>query len=282
MRLLATIGTMVFAGSLLLAGARVEAAESYDNCRGFISAVPATIATPGVWCVDRHLVTAMASGTAIAVTGSNITIDCNHFRLSGTAGAATTAIGIGASARTNVTVRNCSVRGFRYGAQLSGTGHVVEDSRFDASTSVGIEIDADLASVRRNLVADTGGSTIAGSAMGIYVTGSADIADNTVSGVVATAGTGAAAHGIYSNLNAAGQIAGNRVRGVVGDSNDYGIWGLSTGRLVLRANDVVAESGTGLIGIRCTTSSARAVDNVVLGFATSLSNCGNDGNVLVP
>jgi hypothetical protein len=136
---------LVLAFGLLSLSSPSPAAESYDNCTGFIDTLPATINTQGTWCLRKDISTAMASGMAITIAVHNVTIDCNDFKLGGlAAGTATEAVGIYADERNNITVRNCNVRGFMYGlgfigafASNGGTsgGHVVEDSRFDGNAN---------------------------------------------------------------------------------------------------------------------------------------------------
>jgi hypothetical protein len=268
----------------LFAATGVSAAESFDNCTGFISALPATISTPGVWCVDRDLATGLASGQAIRINTSHVTIDCNDYRVRGSAGTATNTTGIFASAKSNITVRNCALRGFRRGVDLTGTGHVVEDNRFDANTYAAIFVDADAATIRRNLVNETGGPGSGGSAIGIYATGTMDITDNTVSGVAAAPESNSSVYGIITYFNLSGQILRNRVRGLVpgGTGASHGIYNTNSTRVIVRSNDVVHAPGAGTTGIRCTNSQGRAIDNVVLGFVTSVSGCTDDGNVLAP
>src|SRR5688572_20901601 len=75
--------------------APARATESYDGCTGFIDSLPATISTPGTWCLRGHRYTSITSGAAIRITANNVTLDCNDFRLSGLgAGAGTLAVGI--------------------------------------------------------------------------------------------------------------------------------------------------------------------------------------------
>ena len=45
--------TLVLA--LAAAAPAAQAAESYDNCTGFIDSLPATISTHGVWCLRKNL-----------------------------------------------------------------------------------------------------------------------------------------------------------------------------------------------------------------------------------
>ena len=46
--------------SLSLGAVPASAAESYDGCSGFITVLPATIDTQGVWCLKQDLATAIA------------------------------------------------------------------------------------------------------------------------------------------------------------------------------------------------------------------------------
>ena len=41
------------------------AGESYDNCVGFIDALPAAITTQGIWCLRQNLDTSATSGNMI-------------------------------------------------------------------------------------------------------------------------------------------------------------------------------------------------------------------------
>src|SRR5690606_35329103 len=87
---------------LLPAPRPAAAAESFDNCSGFIDSVPAVIATQGVWCLRGNLATNIGSGgsSAITIAANNVTIDCNHFKLGGlAAGNGSQADGIHASDR---------------------------------------------------------------------------------------------------------------------------------------------------------------------------------------
>lgn len=272
----------IFALPLMWPGA-ARAAESYDACTGFITVLPATIASAGTWCFNKHLTTSAASGTAIKINVDNVTIDCNDWRLDGVgAGAGTLSTGIGATARLNATVRNCHVRGFYYGAYLTGGGHLLEDNLFEGNTYQGIHVRGDGSVLRRNRVLDTGGSSATTTAFGIVAFNSVDIIDNTVSGVLASTGS---AGGIQTTSNLDASITGNRIRGVApgAGASSYGINNNTSDRLLMRGNEL---TGTGLAnsyGLRCTNSHGRARDNVISGFATALSVCANDGaNVIVP
>src|SRR6185369_2787721 len=85
---------LVMLGLLLGTPRAASAAESYDNCTGFITTLPAVITTQGTWCLKQDLATAITSGNAITINTGNVTIDCNDFKLGGmSAGLATQAIG---------------------------------------------------------------------------------------------------------------------------------------------------------------------------------------------
>jgi hypothetical protein len=282
--------TVTVAATLLLIGlaaapTRVHAAQSYDNCTGFITSLPATITTQGTWCLNADLTTATTSGNAITVAANNVTIDCNDFKLGGlAAGAGTLTTGIFADTRDNLTIRRCNIRGFYRGTILvNGTGHLVEDNRFDSNTVFGAYVGGNGSIIRRNLVIATGGSSVAGSSFGIYSIGSVDVLDNTVNGVTAT-GTNNNAFGIFTSNNPDGSISGNRVRGVVKTATGiaYGIYNSNSSRIMLGNNQVVGDGSVGSIGLRCADARGRAINNMVSGFATGISNCSNDGNIIDP
>ncbi|QSX79694.1 right-handed parallel beta-helix repeat-containing protein [Agrilutibacter solisilvae] len=263
--------------------APVTAAESYENCTGFIDSLPVEISSQGTWCLRHDASTALTSGAAITINTNNVTIDCNDFKLGGlSAGTATMAIGIHAVGRSNVVVRHCSVRGFYRGIYLvSGPGgHVVEDNRLDNNTRTGIRVDGDGSVVRRNLVRDTGGTTVTvGSANAIITTGDIDIVDNTVVGVlpgVDGSGNGNA-FGIRADNSTGGTVEHNRVRGLVSVGPTGGAYAilLATGNYnSVRNNHVV---GPGSTGLACPGTTDGAIGNTVYAFETSIAGCADEG-----
>jgi len=262
-----------------------HAAESYDNCSGFITSIPATITTQGTWCLKTDLATAITSGNAITINTNNVTIDCNNFKLGGlAAGVGSQATGIGGTSRLNTTVRHCNIRGFYYGIDFAGAssgGHVVEDSRFDGNLYIAIDVEADGSTIRRNLVFDTGGSTNSINAEAIYAAGLVDILDNTISGVLATTGGSGSAQGIYT-YSAGGTISGNRVRGLVGDGagGSYANYNLFSNRVSIHNNDFI---GPGTQGLHCFTSDGSFRDNLISGYTTANDSCTDGGgNAIVP
>ena len=110
--------------SVLLAVALGPAASRAEtvNCAP-ITTLPTIIAAQGIYCFTGHLSTAITSGNAIDIQTNNVILDLNGFKLGGlAAGAGTTAIGIHALDRQNITIKNGTVRGFLRGIQLEASG----------------------------------------------------------------------------------------------------------------------------------------------------------------
>ena len=267
----------------------VRAAESYDNCSGFITSLPAVISTQGTWCLKQDLATSSISGAAITINTNNVTIDCNDFKLGGlAAGLGTHSEGIFAIDRLNVTVHHCNIRGFLYGVYLGGIaggGHTIEDNRFDGNTYTGVQVEGDGSVVRRNRISNTGKSTDVVNAAGIITTGSVDVVDNSVSSVIAATGSNGRAYGIFVGSNPAGAVIGNGVRGLVADGTGYAIAFFETGTnyVDVRDNDLVGDGSALTVGLDCQNSNTTAKNNAVNGFAFGLVSCtDHGGNDLVP
>lgn len=281
--------TVLLAAALAFAPAPpARAAESSASCQNTIASLPATAAGGGTWCLGQNLTTTIATGAAIDVTGNNTVIDCNGFGIDGSAaGLSTQADGILSSGKNNVTIRNCRIKGFRFGINLGGPyssgPYYVEDNVLEANTATAIRIQGYGTVVRGNRVHATGGSTAIGYAVGIAAAFADDVSDNTVVDVVAAAGANGNAQGIYAYAVQEGStITGNRVRGVVGDGTGttYGILIEQGNASSVRNNDVVGTTGS---GIRCDGQRVRVRNNVVSGFPAALDNCVSaGGNVVKP
>ena len=197
----------------------VHAAAAYDNCTGFVDTLPAVLTTQGTWCLRGDLVTSMASGSAITIGPSNVTLDCNGFKLGGlAAGATSTARGVNADNRMNLTVRDCGIRGFYRGINIGGGGG--------------------------HRVFETGGypfAEFAHSILAIFV--EADVVDNIVDGVLPSNGF-TTAYGIFAT-SPSPVIRGNTVRGVDGGDFRYpvGISGAVGGRGRIEGNHVEGIGG---------------------------------------
>jgi hypothetical protein len=249
-----------------------SAAESFDSCDGrFIDSLPATISTPGVWCLRHDVSTAIGAGAAIQVAANNVTLDCNGFRIGGlAAGTGSMASGVYASGRQNTTVRNCGIRGFYYGVLVEGgAGHLVEDNRMDNNLLNAIRVNADNSRVRRNAAFDTGGAV--GRTDATAIIGSADITDNTISGVFAQA-TPSMPVGIIATAGGQ-QVSRNVIRGLT-PSNDgvaYGIVANAAG-ITVDGNRVAAAgpvNGMGIVGV----SNTFCINNTVAYFSAGVVSC---------
>ncbi len=174
MRTTRRLASLLAALAVLYAG---PATAETVNCTA-ITAVPAVITVPGVYCFTKSLVTSIASGIAISIQANNVVLDMNGHRLGGlAAGLGTTAVGIHATNRQNITIRNGTIRGFLYGIELqngASQGHLIEDMRADQNTYVGIWVEGTGSIIRNNQIVATGGTTAFGAnslVFGIYVTG---------------------------------------------------------------------------------------------------------------
>lgn len=272
---------------LTLPAHEARAAQAYDNCKGYIDALPATITTQGTWCLKKDIATSIATGTALAIETNNVTLDCNHFKMGGLgAGAGTATHGINAAGRTNITIRNCSIRGFATGIDSqssSSRNQLIADSRFDGNTQVAIALAGSGHQIRGNLIADTGGMTYAGGTYGIILDGDADIVDNTVDGVIpSNDATQTGSYGIFVSSSTVSVIEGNRIRGVDGgNSSGYGIRLDGAGFATVEANHLGLGTGGGggTFGISCSAEHLETVaHNRLYGFGMPLENCDNDGD----
>ena len=119
----------------------------------------------------------------------------------------------------------------------------------------------------------------------MYTDGSVDVIDNTIANVIATSGGNGLSYGMYLAHDAGGTISGNRIRGLTpdGTGSAKGIWSGTSTRITLSDNHLVGTGGTGSAGITCANSLDRAKDNVINGFATATSACGDaGGNDITP
>jgi hypothetical protein len=266
----------------LLAGLFVAPAhaETYHTCGTVIASLPTVISTQGVYCLTHDLATSITAGKAIDIQTNNVTIDCNGYKIGGlAAGTDSNAYGIFADARQNITVRNCGIRGYYFGINLTGSGgagHLVEDNRLDNNLLEGIVVNGDNNTVRRNRVYDTGGHTPAtGFAYAVGIDASANVIDNTVSGVFGNL-TDSSSTGI--NFNGKGTEArGNQVSGLMAAGSGTAIGILAAGTNgTIRDNSVAdTDSSTGT-GIFCNNDDLYTGNMIAL-FPTVMFSCHDGG-----
>lgn len=263
----------------ILAPASVQAAESYDTCKGYITTLPATISTQGVWCLSADVSTAVTTGHAIKIATNNVTLDCNGYKVGGlAAGTATDAMGIYSEYGVrNATVRNCTVRGFRTGIFLRGDGHVVENNRADANTYSGIHTDGEGNVVRGNSVNDTGGMPNEAYGFGIIVFGNGvRVLGNDIQGVSPAGNLGGdrAPTGIWLEN---GTAQGNRIGGLVqsGTSEARGVYGDKS----IMLDNVIAQAPA-VFGLGMTGVASMCRDNTIKGFTQGVGACAEHDNVV--
>jgi len=265
--------------ALLACANMAHAAQSYDNCSGFIDSLPSTISTQGVWCLRKDLATSITGGAAITIAANNVTVDCNDFKLGGlSAGTNSGASGIGSN-QQNVTVRHCAIRGFYDGINLSAIGGLVEDNRLDNNLHAGIYMSGGEHNlVRRNRIYDTGGFTGTAStpAFGIYA--SADILDNTV--VYVFSNGAADSTGIYLLYAGGHEVGGNLVADI--NSTFNGSVGIAVGanNVTVTGNSIFMGSSpslsdTGISGHGATDTFCK--DNIIGNFEIPMANCQDAG-----
>jgi parallel beta-helix repeat protein len=240
------------------------------NCTA-ITSLPSIITTQGVYCLSGDLATDMATGNSIEIQTNNVTIDLNGHKLGGAAaGPGTTAIGIYALDRNNITIRNGTIRGFRFGILLednstgfaSSGGHVLEELRTDANTIVGLYVFGRGNIIRNNQVLNTGGSTIVNPVFGILADGpSTRLMSNDVNGT--NGGTSNSAYGIYVASAPNSFIENNRISDGNG-STAYGIYVSNAANNIIENNRIASTNGAaGACGIY--------VDATITGYGISIS-----------
>lgn len=262
-------------------------AETYNTCKGFITSLPATISTQGTWCLSQDVTTAITSGSAIEITTNNVTIDCNNFKIGGlAAGDASRTLGIHSLDKLNITIRNCTIRGFYGGTWLQGGastsgGHLVEDNRFDNNLQTGLEVQGDGSTVRGNFIYDTGGAVGQTSAHGLITMYDVDVIDNTIADVTSLVDP----YGMAILSNYGGVVTGNRIRGlwtVNGYYNRIGIFANGNTNAIIQDNFIIntGTTTTSATGVYCMAGSgtgSRIRNNRVLNFGVVHKDCIDDG-----
>jgi parallel beta-helix repeat protein len=265
MKTVFVLGGAAFALAMAAPDARAEVI----NCTT-INTLPTVIGVQGVYCLKGDLATSMTSGNAILVNTNNVIIDLNGFKLGGLAGGPnTTANGIAAYDRQNITIRNGSIRGFVQDVVfLGGSGHIVEDMRIEGARSTGIRLSGSRMIARDNFITTTGDGVTTG-ASGIYVDSA--IAFSITGNVVSNVSETAVANGIRLENATQSVIEGNEVHAIVGQTGN-GIYVGDGTRNVIRKNVVTADSAT--TGIAAWSSGDACIDNAVsASFTTPLAGC---------
>ncbi len=153
-----------------------------------ITSVPFTIDAEGLYCFTGDISTTLESDDAITISASNVTIDMGNYTLEATTtNSSSTANGIYADERSNIVIRNGTIKGFYRGIFLEdlqyddSQGHWIEDMVLIHNLARGLSIYGTNNTVQGNTVTNTGGSTVDYSPVGIEVFGGgATVQNNTV------------------------------------------------------------------------------------------------------
>lgn len=280
---------LIVPATAILLGAAAPAQAEITQCTN-ITTLPTVISTQGVYCLKQDLSTSITSGPAIRITANNVTLDCNDWKIGGLAGGiATNAAGVW-STKLNTTIRNCSIRGFKTGIALSGSGgYLVEDNRLDHNTEEGIFLGGDANVVRRNRIIDTGGRPLSDTSIGIMVsyTTASVISDNLIANVTVTgngAGQGSSI-GLWTTHSSKGvEIRNNTFSNIVpaGNGRAFGTLGGADSVVSVRDNTAFNPTPTAGAGFDGGDSASLCKGNISQGFTTTIAHCtdagGNVGN----
>ena len=114
-----------------------------------ITALPYTITSGGADVLNANLGSSQTSGNLITVDAANVTIDFQDHYITGLAGSTSqSTIGVYASERSNITLKNGTISHCEYGLLLTGNGsattnsvdHQVDNMRVTYCTFTGVEI----------------------------------------------------------------------------------------------------------------------------------------------
>jgi hypothetical protein len=278
---------------LSLVGARTAtAAPALDSCSGFIDALPATISTPGIWCLRANLTSGTWVGqpnAAITIASNDVVLDCNGFGITGS-GINTGHYGIYGYQRNRVAVRRCSVAKYEIGIVVEDYEDVASDIRYDDNVVtdigyVGLWSTVRQTEMRGNRVARIGGLDSSSDYYGIIVRDGM-VVDNTIEDMVwprTWDGREFRVSGIYVGGPGHVTIRGNRIRKLRADYawGAIGIWLIGAGDATVLENDIAGDmvnefSDSKSIGIYCfadTPLHVPAVDNVITGFPLPMLGC---------
>ncbi len=241
-----------------------------------ITTLPYTISTQGVYCLNANFETNMAIGNAIEIMTNNVVIDLNGHKIGNlSAGQTTPARGINAYQRKNITIKNGTIRGFKWGIFLddiypftTSQGHIIEDIRADFNTDTGIHVVGRGNIIRNNIVVGTGRTDVTNSfAFGIWVVGPGNRVIN--NDVYETKERGAGqAYGIHGAECDGAVIDNNRVgNAAFGAGNSYGIY-LSFADDVLLTNNKIT---TMVYGIYFDGSTGAYMNSLIYGATTAFT-----------
>lgn len=190
---------------LLIFNASITFADFYviAGSRGVgtkINSLPYTISSSGFYFIDKDLSCATGSH-GITITADHVTLDLMGFSLVGPAGALTHN-GIHMNGRTNVEIRNGTIRNFpNFGIgeiDTGGKGHRIINLRTQSNISAGISVAGNSHLIKECSSAGNGGNGIYAAAYGCTITGNTCY-DNGYHGINANTGSTVTGNTCYSN-----------------------------------------------------------------------------------
>lgn len=252
-----------------------------------INTAPITITASGHYCLASNI---SATTNAITINASDVVLDCGGHVINGTGViTSSTAIGVRASERNNITVKNCTIKGFAEGIVITGFGNSVTDNIVTGSLVRGIKMTGENNLIRDNWITDIGGTTLTSSAYsvtaGILSTGTTDIRSNIVSGIEARAQSGRGAYGIYSGANDAGTMDSNTVRNLIADGSglSMAITAYNSTNAVMINNQASNPPSTYGYAFYCSGSGSISKGNIAQGYAYGqTSACADGGGNVLP
>jgi hypothetical protein len=250
-----------------------------DDCVE-IDSIPFTISAPGVYCLKKDLNGNLASGSAIRVESNSVTIDLNGFKLGNlAAGPDTTAFGILASGRANVTIRNGSIRGFYVGIRLLGTAggnHLIENLELLGTTHMGLGISSPGTLMRNNRIIATGGGSGTEDHYGIWLSAQgAQARGNEIAGMTATG-----EFKVYG-IRAVGdeiQLIDNVIRGLKGVPDVIVPVFYSGDGAILEGNRIISVNPDNSAIVVNGFSTALCRDNLAVGYERATFQCADGGD----
>jgi hypothetical protein len=267
------------------------AAPALGGCTGFIDALPATISTPGTWCLRANLATGAAPGyyTAVTIASNDVVLDCNGFGISGPG--LQDLNGVYGYGTSRVTVRRCVVSNFRLGITIEDYDGQAQGIVFEDNTVTDVGYAALWSSsvrnavMRRNRVARVGGLTTSTDYYGIVINDGI-VEDNTIEDMAWPQWRDGQVHRV-AGIRAGGPghvtIRGNRIRKLNAEYGwgAIGIWLFGIGDATITGNDIAGDMvnaggpfySTGIFCFADSPIHVPTVDNVFTGFPVPVQGC---------